>query len=75
MSDKPVDPSDLVMTQAELAPAPGAESPRPRTLPLPEGGAGGFDRQALADVRELADRLGGLPRLREAVELLLRQQS
>jgi hypothetical protein len=78
------DASDLVMTQAELppgidAPSPleerdrvaGGEAGSERTAPG-AGAAGGVSPDLLGEIRRLADRVGGLDRLRAVVDELAR---
>jgi hypothetical protein len=74
MTSKPPEPSDLVMTQAELP--PGTHPPGV-TLPDPPGSrpgpaAGDIDPQILDELRRLADRVGGIERLHEIVGVLVR---
>jgi hypothetical protein len=72
----------LVMTEGEPAPPPGPTVPEPPGTPpggpavhshlADEKGEGDYD--ALLEVKRLAERVGGLDRLREMVDVLSRLQ-
>jgi hypothetical protein len=62
MSVPTADPRELVLTEAEQAPPPEPTVPELRVL---EG-------EALREVKQLADRLGGLQRLRDLLDTLLK---
>lgn len=68
MKDAPPRPDDLVLTQAQRVPPPDATSPEERDT-------AGDDAAYLADVRRLADRVGGLDRLAALVDELRRTRS
>jgi len=59
MSAQSPAPSDLVLTQAESVPAPRAK---------PQSGS--MDPQVVADIQQLADRVGGLDQLADLVQEL-----
>ena len=69
MSQVVKDPEKLVMTQAEAPPPPDVTVPEP-----PEAGEvhAGADPQVLLEVKALADRVGGLEKLRDLVGALIR---
>jgi len=73
MSPTTTDPRKLVMTEAEPAPPPGPTVPEPRIegadARAPRDSAG-RDTAALREVKQLADRLGGLERLQELLNVL-----
>ena len=64
MSDKPPTPQDLVLTQGERVPPPDVTVPEP---PGPD-----VDPQLLLNVKQLAQRVGGLEALRDLVDALIR---
>ena len=64
MSDRPPKPQELMMTQAETVPPPDV------TVPEPPGP--GADPQVLAEVKQLAHRVGGLRALLDLVDALIR---
>lgn len=70
------DASDLVMTQAEsppgLAHPPGVTLPDPPESQGPRPGGGDVDPKVLAELKRLADRVGGIERLHEIVGALVR---
>jgi hypothetical protein len=55
-------PEEMVKTQAEQVPPPD--------VTVPESGATSVDPAILADVKSLADRVGGLQKLRDLVDSL-----
>jgi hypothetical protein len=74
---------ELVKTEAEqvsppepTVPEPSANRPEEPASPVPWGGqAGGAATDAvLREVKELADRVGGLRKLRDLVDLLMKMR-
>jgi hypothetical protein len=65
---------DLVRTQADQVPPPEMPAAGPRTRP--NGGAleERFDPGLLVEIKNLSDRVGGLEKLRELIETLMRIQ-
>jgi hypothetical protein len=63
MTDESRDVEDLALTQAEAAPPPAGPA-------LPPGETQ-FDPQLYLEVQKLAERAGGLEKLREVVDTLL----
>jgi len=61
----PPHPDDLVLTPAQAVPPP--EHPAPKKDLAPDG----LDPALLKEIRRLADRVGGLNRLKEVVEALI----
>jgi hypothetical protein len=64
-------PPDLVRTEAEPVPPPDVTVPEPQGSTAAPTGAE-FDPDILAEVKRLSDRVGGLEKLRDLVEALLR---
>lgn len=60
------DASDLVMTQAELP--PGIDAPTPKAEHDRIMSGANLPPDVERDIRRLADRVGGLPRLRELID-------
>ena len=66
-------PDELVMTQAEPVPGPDVTVPEPpASPPSATEGQGNLDPQFLLEIKALADRVGGLARLRDIVSTLLK---
>jgi hypothetical protein len=74
-------PEELVLTEGEQVPPPGPTVPEPgdqlREAAQHEAGPGtgaegGGDYDNLVEVKKLAQRVGGLEKLREMVDVLLR---
>lgn len=66
MSDTPAKGSDLVMTQAELPPGIDVPPPGPGQVRADAGESTPLD--VVRDIRQLADRVGGLDRLRDLID-------
>ncbi len=64
-------PENLVMTQAEVAPPPDVTVPDPPPERRANGGAGQLDPDTLRDLKRLAERVGGLEKLREVIDVLM----
>ena len=77
MEQKEAHPERLVLTEAEQAPPPEPTVPEPPprrgeksgTSPSEKDGAG---QDALLEVKRFAERIGGLQRLHQLVEELIR---
>jgi hypothetical protein len=70
---KPVagDPLGMIRTPVEQIPPPDVTVPEPdTTTPQPTRSAG-LDPELLREVQSLAERVGGLERLREVIGVLL----
>ncbi len=61
-------PEQLVMTKGDVPPPPDPTVPEPSGIPT------GIDPETLHEVKSLADRIGGLEKLRDLVDALLRLQ-
>ncbi len=77
MEQKEAHPEQLVLTQAEQAPPPEPTVPEPAPRPRKRGdgsppGADGAGQDALLEVKRFAERIGGLERLHQLVEELIR---
>jgi hypothetical protein len=64
------DPVELIRGPGEAAPPPDVTVPDPSTPAGPATEAS-VDPQLLLDVKSLADRVGGLEKLRELVDALI----
>jgi hypothetical protein len=74
-------PEELVLTEGEQVPPPGPTVPEPKERSLAGGPAaqaaaspgtdGEGDYENLLEVKKLAQRVGGLEKLREMVDVLL----
>lgn len=67
MSDTRAKGSDLVMTQAELPPGIDVPPPAPARARADAGGEP-TPLDLVRDIRQLADRVGGLDRLRDLID-------
>jgi hypothetical protein len=73
MLHKPPRPQDLVLTEAEPVPPPHDLTVlEPAAQNQAKGGAGEVDPEVLREVKRLAERVGGLKRLKEVVDVLAR---
>ena len=65
-------PGPLVMTEAEPVPPPDVTVPEPSSSHSSSSTEGSMDPQVLLEVKALADRVGGLEKLRDLVDTLLK---
>ena len=73
MVQKPPRPQDLVLTEGEPVPPPQTvAAPEAKPAKKAEGDTGDIDPEMLREVKRLADRVGGLQRLKEVVDVLIR---
>jgi hypothetical protein len=73
MTKNPAQPQNLVRTQADLVPPPeGATVSEPEPENNAEHEASKFDAEVLRDLKRLAERVGGLEKLKEVVDVLIR---
>ena len=77
MEQKEAHPERLALTQAEQAPPPERTAPEPAPQTRKQQGSGppapgGPDQDALLQVKRFAERIGGLQRLHQLVEELIR---
>jgi hypothetical protein len=68
MAEKKPGASDLVMTQAELP--PGIDAPSPPAVRDEVARGTNPPAELLREIRQLADRVGGIDKLRELVDEL-----
>jgi hypothetical protein len=65
-------PDPLVMTEAETVPPPDVTVPEPAvSAPRSSSPGGSVSPELLRDIKALADRVGGLEKLRDLVATLL----
>jgi hypothetical protein len=71
MKQKP-QPKDMVLTQAQAVPPPREATTPDRKQQTKSEATKDVDPEVLRDLKRLAERVGGLERLKEMVEVLLR---
>jgi hypothetical protein len=73
MLQQPPKPEDLVRTEAEPVPPPhDVTVPEPQAKHQAAGGAGNVEPEILRELQRLAERVGGLEKLKEVVDVLIR---
>ncbi len=66
------DSGQLVMTEAEPVPSPDVTVPEPSSHAPTSPSQGALEPELLLQIKSLADRVGGLEKLRNVVDTLLK---